>query len=369
MTDRPRKQLDALTGLRFLAALAIVIHHSRGVFFTPESLDPYPLGAGVSLFFVLSGFILTYVHPSLPTGRDILRFYVSRIARIWPVHLFTLGLVVLLLPVAYAGPLVTGANILMVQAWIPIANYFFSYNAVSWSISTEMAFYLLFPALLVLNWPLKLVVPAALVIGAIAVCQIFALPPYDGRNVISNFGILYFNPLARLFEFALGICCALLYARTRRYLGNSILLWTLAEIGAVSALLWYMFVESGKVYFYASTSIAPSSLVYLMFANFGPFFALIILALSGERGLLARLLGSAPLVFLGEISFSLYMTHQILINAYAPHANKFPIPFSVFFAGLLLFCTVVYLFLEKPARKMIIDAFDSLPLLKAFRFS
>lgn len=87
-----KTQLRALTGLRFIAAFAIVIHHSRGLFFTPEALAPYPLDIGVSLFFVLSGFILTYVHPKLPTRHDIYRFYIARFARIWPVHLASLAL-------------------------------------------------------------------------------------------------------------------------------------------------------------------------------------------------------------------------------------------------------------------------------------
>jgi peptidoglycan/LPS O-acetylase OafA/YrhL len=302
MTNPPSKQLDALTGLRFLAAIAVVFHHSIGVFFTTESLAPYPLGAGgVSMFFVLSGFILTYRHPSLPAGRDILRFYVARIARIWPVHLFTLGMVVMLLPTVYSGPLITGANILMVHAWIPMADYFFSYNTLSWSISTEWGFYLLFPLLLRLRWPLKLIIPAVLVIGGIAVCHVFALPPYDGRNVISTLGILYFNPLVRLFEFAFGMCSALLYARTRHHLGNSIWLWTVAEVAAASACVWYVLIERVVLYSYASSSAIPVSREYVGYDGFAPIFALLIFALSGERGLLARILGCAPFVFLGEI--------------------------------------------------------------------
>jgi peptidoglycan/LPS O-acetylase OafA/YrhL len=293
-----------------------------------------------------------------------MRFYVSRIARIWPVHLFALGLIIVLLPLPAFGVLPTIANILMIHAWVPIAAYGFSYNAVSWSISTEMGFYLLFPLLLRWSWPLKLAVPAALLIGSIAICHIFALPPYDGREVVSNFPILFFNPLARLFEFGMGMCGATLYAHSRQRLGNSVLLWTLAEIATVSALVWYVFFAMRNLWDFAKAGIVPVSVEYLYHASAGPFFALIILALAGERGLLARFLALRPVVFLGNISFALYMTHQILISVYVAHSAQFPLSFPALVALLLIFAAAVHLGIEKPARALIVGAFDGLPRLK-----
>lgn len=58
-----KQDLPALTGLRFFAAIAIVLHHMRGTFgFPSDFLTQFPLGNGVSFFYVLSGFILTYVY-------------------------------------------------------------------------------------------------------------------------------------------------------------------------------------------------------------------------------------------------------------------------------------------------------------------
>lgn len=77
----PNAQLSALTGLRFFAASAIVLHHLRGTF----GLGTYTglaLSQAVSVFFVLSGFILAYAHPDLPTWKDRSRFWLARFARI-----------------------------------------------------------------------------------------------------------------------------------------------------------------------------------------------------------------------------------------------------------------------------------------------
>ena len=74
---KPTGQLSPLTSFRFFAAMAIVCFHSIG------GAHDY-LRSGVTFFYVLSGFVLAYVHPSLSGSVEFLRFWVSRIARIWP---------------------------------------------------------------------------------------------------------------------------------------------------------------------------------------------------------------------------------------------------------------------------------------------
>src|SRR5439155_19441149 len=118
----------------------------------------FALGQGVSFFFVLSGFVLAYNYPRLDGAKAIGGFYVARIARIWPAHIASaLLFVVLIANISYftlpAGSraLITLAHVTMTQAWIPLSRFITAYNTVSWSISTEFFFYLAFP-LLAANW-------------------------------------------------------------------------------------------------------------------------------------------------------------------------------------------------------------------------
>ena len=110
-------------------------------------------------------------------------------------------------------------NLTLLHAWVPIWNVFFSFNAVSWSISTEMFFYLVFPLFIVgwrRSWWWKLglaLLPAMVLIWA---CRRFNVPiPGEGREwSITTSGLVYIHPLARLFEFTLGMLTALVHQGT-----------------------------------------------------------------------------------------------------------------------------------------------------------
>lgn len=143
LTTATRK-LNALTSLRFFAAAIIVLYHSQGNFGIAENAWPaFNLSQGVSFFFILSGFILTYVYPSLK-HIGTRRFWLARVARIWPAHVAAFILLFALLPVslrsAAAGPTaynfpVAVLNLLLVHAWIPIQSNIVSFNSVTWSLS------------------------------------------------------------------------------------------------------------------------------------------------------------------------------------------------------------------------------------------
>jgi peptidoglycan/LPS O-acetylase OafA/YrhL len=157
----------------------------------------------VSLFFVLSGFILTYVYPSLDAPGALRRFLVARAARIWPAHIVTLLLAVWLMK-AHSPALPTIANVTMLHGWIPLPEYFFSYNAVSWTISTEFGFYILFPLLIWRfdrTWHWKLALVAGLTVFLIWLTFRLQLPSFSNRPGLTNMGVLYINPGGRLLEF------------------------------------------------------------------------------------------------------------------------------------------------------------------------
>src|ERR1700737_1580219 len=157
--------IPPLTGIRFFAALSVALFHlslpvatalrlSMGHFFDNG-------GAPVELFFMLSGFILTYTHPEVAdyTVSTAKRFYFSRFSRIYPTYF--VGWLIFA-PFIYsnlvslhgtgAGPYARLAiygvpSLFLVQAWVPtMAN---AWNTPSWSLSAEAFFYALFPFLFV----------------------------------------------------------------------------------------------------------------------------------------------------------------------------------------------------------------------------
>lgn len=150
----PPGRLDALTGLRCYAALMVVFFHiSLNRFFMPETpaveQAQYLLSnagwLGVTFFFVLSGFVLTW---SQRPGDMPLDFLWRRLAKIGPNHVVTFCLAFAVAGLAGAEPWEALSNLLLLHAWVPRDTAFFSINHPSWSLSAELFFYACFPLLI-----------------------------------------------------------------------------------------------------------------------------------------------------------------------------------------------------------------------------
>ena len=151
-----RQQITALTGLRFVAALVVVVSHYPEL--VPISGLAVALdrqgGAGVNVFFVLSGFVLTYSYfdSFRNTPRGSASFLRARLARIFPMHVAALILVTpVILLIASERPSLRSwfVNVTMLQALIPVKETQL-WNIPSWSVSDELIFYCLFPVFIYL---------------------------------------------------------------------------------------------------------------------------------------------------------------------------------------------------------------------------
>jgi peptidoglycan/LPS O-acetylase OafA/YrhL len=349
-----QKRLEALTGLRFFAASAIVAHHLRGHFGLPL-FSEQQLAQGVSVFFVLSGFVLTYVYPRLVTWAELRKFWRARFARVWPAHITALLLflaVATLVPLpSYAGLSPLLANIALIHGWIPEARYFFSYNAVSWSISTEIGFYLLFPLLirgLPDTWWWKLALTLGLAWGMVAACDLLHLPQFPGEGVIS-LGLLMPNPLSRLFEFTLGMCAALFWTAHFSRIHLSYVVATVLEIMALGLLIEN--VTIGRLLLPHDLSWPAQFWIFLSFSSSIPAALLLVLLASGQ-GLLSRILSVTPIVVLGEISYSIYLTHFILLYAFVTLGDS-PAILPFYVGSVLAVSAIIWFAIERPARAFI----------------
>ena len=304
---RPAR-LDSLTGLRFFAAGIVFLHH--GFELTTGTLREAMLAvfghgrAGVSFFFLLSGFVLAW---SMQPGDRATSFWRRRAARLWPAYAVA----------TVAGYIVSryfdgrpfsmerlAANLAMVQSWIPAKDWYFSVNAVNWSLSVEAFFYLTFPlyaaAILRMRARSAMALAAALFGGILTVALVF------GRDLVLGGGwmlpdapaiwVLYVSPAVRILEFLLGIVMVTLIRRGALPRVPVALAWTALAVGWVVA---------GKV----PASFAVVAVTVL------PFCLLIIAyAQTDVAAPRTTLWSSRGLVFLGNISFCFYLVHQLVIR-------------------------------------------------------
>ncbi|MBN2033798.1 MAG: acyltransferase [Deltaproteobacteria bacterium] len=366
-TGNARVAIPSITALRFFAAAVIVLHHSVGHFGIGTEVQKYiNTSQPVCFFILLSGFILTCVYPSLGTTKKVLKFMVSRVARIWPLHVLTFLTVVFFVPGHLPPVSVAAANLFMVHGWIPVQEYFFSLNWLSWAVSTEWGLYLLFPFILFRldrTWQIKLIFSLLLVLFLVVLCRVYNLSPLGGTGKPAALGLVYISPLARLFEFTLGMSLGLLYLKRRNgfspdphkgtLLEAGVCLFVIAAILGTYPLLKTLYPLLG----YGATKWVEDSGWPSLF--YGP----LILVMAFERGRISRWLGSWFLVKLGELSFPIYLLHQIGIRFYVSRfgttADHFDAAgYGVFWLLLLLAAFFVRVAVEQPCRKAILRWYD-----------
>jgi peptidoglycan/LPS O-acetylase OafA/YrhL len=318
----PDRRLDALTGLRFFAALAVLLFHEVNDHFAkaPPLVVRY-LNSGfmsVSLFFVLSGFILTYNYLTVERRGSLQRpgLWAARFARIYPVYL--LGLVLGLLPFihglvrkgeSFGSMLLEGigivtSTVMLVQAWIPRAAC--RLNCPGWSLSVEVFFYLVFPTLGLLLVRLRgrqlfLALAATWVVSvgllAAAWLGVGAWSTSSAETVALWRRTLRFFPVLRLAEFAFGILAGLVFLERRNQVrprGISPRVLVLAGLVGLAIGLPIQLTGVWK-------AVHQQMLL--------PLFGVLIYGLAYGRGFLARTLAAPRIVLLGEASYALYVLH------------------------------------------------------------
>ena len=362
MSASIERRLDALTSLKFFAAFAIVIHHS-GYFLPPDILTGWPLDHGVSFFFVLSGFILVHVYPELPPAQSVRAFFIARAARFGPRICFVALMLALVgTENVYGDFFAVIANLLLLQGWVPIKDVFFSLNDLSWTVSTELGFYVLFPLLIYRfenTWWWKLLGSVCLLSLLIVICTVFNIPGFNPNyNGVTNFGLLYINPLGRLFEFVLGMSTALAWRRFRPTTGNHIAFWTVIELASILLVLWNARYLTWLAIFHVRSTPFPVTEEWIIHAGSCLSVAFLVFCFASGTGLIGRFLCLSPMVFLGDISYAMYLLHQVLIRGYLvnmkwAHSAPMTIKFPIFLGALLISSTAVYLWVEQPARRWI----------------
>jgi peptidoglycan/LPS O-acetylase OafA/YrhL len=352
-----KHKIDALTSLRFFAAALIVVLHGTQVFGPIQFTNHFAIFQAVGFFYVLSGFILAYTYEGLPLTRPALsRYAIARTARVLPVHLFTAVLTYLLIEGAH-GPLpAMVSNLFLLQAWIPGNDYVFSLNGVSWSISDEAFFYAMLPLLLVdlrRVW-LRNLLACALITSSVLYLARNSVDPY---RTWAN----YILPLTRLVEFVVGVSAFYLYRHLSPWVKRlSTRSATILEIAAVVATIASMHYCMDIVQMRGVSQVLGNAFQG-WFGSSGSclVFGALILILACEAGRVSWLLAQPALVYLGGISFALYMFHQIVVRVLLEHPSWLThtptwINYSAYIATALLGAAAINRFIEDPAREAVL---------------
>lgn len=357
-------QLPALTSIRFVFAFMVVGTHFAG----QRPLDSWawvgPLGnVAVSWFFVLSGFILTYNFSKLSGIRENSRFLVSRFWRLFPVQIVTIVMSLAMFSssrhLAETQPYYLLRSLTLTHTWdaSPFAGQ--AFNVPAWSISHEWFFYLMFPLILALGakWGIAMVAACtalaygwATARGCFQDAAAFELPGDSYSPTCIS--ILFYWPVGRLWEFALGmaLCGARGWISKER---NEPLIQT-----CLIAVVVPLFIA--QAIFRISYSEPYFTILFGLWELNVLLGAALIFALS-LSGPATGLLSRKALVLAGEISFSIYMVHMLIIRASMDWKIGSDWPAMAHFIGIssltIAISALIYLAIEKPSRAWLKQAF------------
>lgn len=321
-------RLDSLTGIRAIAAILVFWHHGNGLYGGISSGM-----VGVSLFYILSGFVMAWVDRKDDT--DAL-FYRRRFARIYPAYA-----IAVIIGIAYAAVTI-GVSwkdlfaFTLLQSWVPDETVYFAASAVFWSLSCEAFFYITFPLIRRVSRRLTARGLWALAGGAGLVSTSIALAGVGFPETPQLTWAVVVFPLSRLPEFVIGVCLGSLMAQGWRPRISLIFAWLLAAAGITAAM-------------FAPYSLSRYSVTLI------PFAVLVVaLAAADLRGV--RVFTSAGLmVKLGDWSYCFYLIHLVVIMVAVSVGTRVGIPtwatIAVALLGSVLAAWLLHTRVEKPAEK------------------
>lgn len=351
-----RKQIPALTGIRGIAALGVMFYHYRLTMHAlwerglslPLLKDAY---IGVDIFFILSGFIIAHVHTMdfrRFSAYELKRFALLRFFRVYPLHWFVL-LSLLLLVLAYPEYAEHAklkfneperfsaegfiASFFLVQHWFVDIGH--PWNGLAWTLSMEILAYMLFPIMAFFFARIE----NAWICLALALAFLLSLGMYLFYPIQDYYNVN--TPDAKIMRVLCGFTAGVLLNRFYNLTGEKNIPWLGGVLAAIVVAMLLVY------------NLRP-----LVFVATGLF----ILALSYQKDWMAQLCETKPIMWLGEISFSLYICHYLIIDLmeslFLPpiKAMSISMQVGVLFialpAAIFTVATLLNLFVERPSRQM-----------------
>ncbi|ERI94323.1 acyltransferase [Clostridiales bacterium oral taxon 876 str. F0540] len=352
--------IKPLTSLRFFAIFLVFLSHLGFIRAVPayryifdNIFDEGYLG--VTFFFMLSGFVISYNYLrkfKIINSKYNKNFILKRIAHIYPLHFITFFISlplyikdVLVNPIK--NMIIALLNLLLLQSLVPKMSVYFSFNSVSWNLSVFMLLYLVTPILLnsinrfLDNYSYRLLPIVMIVIYFIAFIVI-----YFYKDSSANHWLFYISPFFRIIDYTIGLLLGSLFIFIKDVRLKS-LAFSLLE-PAVLILFIIVFVYHKNIH-----------QTYRYGVYYMPIMAIIIFVFAFQRGFISKLLSTSILVALGNISFSFYMIHQLIIKYFSVTFSHLKIPLDINTMSLFIiltfllsiFCSILsYKYFEGPLR-------------------
>ena len=301
-----KNEIAALTSFRFVLAFIVFLFHFKlhiGLDFVFPVVDNFIKNGAVFMtgFFILSGYIMTHVYYEfeLNKKKEIYKFLIKRLARIYPVYLLmTIAFFIFIKEQSFHSSdwiKIVVNDIFLVQAFFP--NMFnLGANGATWSISVETFFYILFPLFIcIFKEKPKTLLTLSFLMSFVITINIIGDSFSDGQ-VISTY---YSNPIIRLNEFIFGISLYI-YRLKSNFKRVPVFLKSSTFISVIIIYLTSLNLSSSK-YSYMG-------LQFLLI----PFFGLLILNFhNAKKGLIVK---NQLLIYFGRISYSFYLWQYFAIK-------------------------------------------------------
>jgi peptidoglycan/LPS O-acetylase OafA/YrhL len=346
-------RVESLTGLRWWAAFFVFAHHMT-------NLAPLPIWkflkygtSGVTFFFVLSGFVLTW---SARPQTKVRTFYRRRFARIWPAHAVALLVAVFVFyrfdpdpTMTWIKPFEIGVLLLtlvLLQGWSNDPTVLYAGNPASWTLSVEAFFYAYFPFVWRATQKLKLAGGLILCVAVVVIGGAYKLALFHYPDTVP----LLPQPVLHSVAFIFGIGLAIaLRSGWKPWLPVPVA-FVIFSVGIYT--LYYSGVHAKTFPLATTMGLTQKEILTVL-------YGLLILAVASRdmRGGNSWL-RSKPLVALGQWSYSFYLVHATILYAIKEfHGVAGPIGWAnlTWYAGVLLLSiaasALLYKFVEHPLEK------------------
>lgn len=320
--NNTNNRIESLQALRAIAFIGIFLSHAGAPFKWPA--------LGVSIFYVLSGFLMNYKHSEILdySPKGMFKFSIDRIKKLYPLHIITMicALVLAIVTLTQRGLTIkaiifligkTVLNIFLLQTWVPNSGVNTSLNGVAWYLSVTMFLYFMFPQIQRFIkkkkqstlWIICIIILFLELLSCIPMIMLF------GADSPVYIWFMYCFPVFRLGDFFVGCTLARWYS-VLRMKQNSFAVQSLIEIIAtilvVLVLVWRK---------------SEHSNIFLLSLNnwttlFIPFAAIFVLLFTIKGGLVTRFLSNKALIFIGNISSYTFLIHYV-VTQYTKSALSF----------------------------------------------